>query len=138
MKPTSNNRYYGILILLVLMQVLYACGEDEPDDRQPEPTKQELIAKSRNKVSVLYDGQPMTGDSFAISFLTAGTFTFNTPGVPDLPQSGNWALNSGGTLITLNGNTELSVITLTAARFVFEYTYTNHKMGSVKVRFTLE
>lgn len=138
MKPTSSYKFYPTMALLIMVQALYACKGSEPEDTQPTPTQQELIAKTRNSVSVLYNGQPMTGETFAISFLTAGSFTFNTPGVPGLPQSGNWTLNPGGTLITLNGDTALNIITLTASRFVFEYVYTNHKMGDVKVRFTLE
>jgi len=138
MKPTSSYKRYGSITLFLMILTLYSCGKDDAEDKQPAPTKQELIQKEWNLVSVVYDGQPMMGETFMIRFLTDGTFNFNTPGVPDLPQSGNWALNTGGTLITLNGNTELRVTTLTQTRFVFEYDYTNHKMGSVNVRFTLD
>src|SRR5690554_987864 len=113
MKPTSSYKLYGSLILFLMIQTLYSCGKDDADDTQPAPTKQELIQKERNLVSVVYDGQPMTGETFMIRFSTGGTFNFNTPGVPGLPQSGNWTLNTGGTVIMLNEGTELRVTSLT-------------------------
>ena len=42
------------------------------------------------------------------------------------------------TVIVLNGAVELPIEALTASRFVFKYTYKNHKEGNVDVMFGMD
>lgn len=142
MKPTHKSRFSKTLLpFLLLLPLLFGCGGGEDDPKpnpDPGPSRQELVARERGVSTVSFDGQQVAAGSYTIRFHPGGTFEFNTPGIPGLPQSGDWSLNPGGTLIILNGSVELQIIgELTPTRFVFEYTYTNHKMGEVKVRFTL-
>jgi hypothetical protein len=119
---------------ILLGGLLTFCGEKS----DPEPSKEELLTKSRSVVSVSVNGQQINSSGFSVNFQNGGNFSMNTPGIPGLPQSGSWQLNEAGNVITLSGSTTLQVRTLTAARFVFEYQYTNHKEGTVTVQFTLE
>lgn len=120
--------------LLFICFLLSFCGEKTA----PEPTKEELLAKNWQIVSVTANGQTINSSGFSIQFQTGGNFSFNTPGIPDLPQSGTWTLNSTGNMITLNGTIQLPVRTLTSSRLMFDYVYTNHKEGNVTVQFVLE
>lgn len=133
-----NSYYYGSLLLLFFFIISFSCNSDDGTDQQPEPTKEELIVRDRNISLITYNGQPMTSDTFSFRFQADGRFTFNTPGIPSLPQSGSWELAPDKQHVILNENTELKIVTLTTSRFIFDYVYTNHKMGKVTVRCELE
>lgn len=130
----------NLSLLSAILVVGSSCGGDDPAPAPPPPppTKSELIVQNWRLTSVSLNGQAATVSQFSIKFQANKSFTFDTPTVPGLPQTGTWALNSTETVIILNGTVELPIETLTASRFVFKYTYKNHKEGNVEVRFGMD
>lgn len=136
----ARDKYLRKFLVLFLAVALFSCGssdDKEPDKKDPEPTKQELIVKDWKMSSVTNNGQPLTSTEFRIKFLSDGAIDFNTPGIPGLPNAGTWKLNSNGTSVILNEEIELK-INLASNKFTLEYAYTNHKMGTVIVIFTMD
>ena len=135
---TSYKKLLGRLFALCLLIAAIACSSDDtapiPD---PEPTRSELIAQSWIVSTVTIGGQNEPVSGYTINFQSNGNFNFTTPGVPSMPSSGTWVLNSSGSVITLNGSTELTIRTLTSANFAFDYSYQNHKEGNVPVQIVL-
>lgn len=130
-----NNFNKTLNLFFLMLFLLSACGGEKADK---EPTKEELLVKSWNLVSVIINGQEINRTGFSIRFQANGTFNFSTPGVSELPTSGTWVMNTNGTQITLNNIVILTVSSLTASRFVFDHTYSNHKEGNVVVQFVMQ
>ncbi|MDN3671131.1 hypothetical protein QWY93_17600 [Echinicola jeungdonensis] len=137
MVSSNKNRLIG-LVLLILFS-LSSCGKDgNGNPQQTDPTDEELIVRDWNLVSVTSNGMGINSNGFSIKFNKGGTFNFNTPGIPELPQSGTWVLTNSGNVIMLNGNVELEVGVLNVNRFVFDHSNTNFKEGNVTTEFVLE
>lgn len=135
---TTYKNLLGRLLALCLLLAAISCGSDDPGPTPaPEPTRSELIAQQWivSTVTIGSQNEPVSG--YTISFQANGNFNFSTPGVPSMPTSGTWALNSAGSVITLNGSTELTIRTLTGTSFAFDYTYQNHKEGDVLVQIVM-
>lgn len=116
-----------------------ACKKDK--DKDPDSAvkaDEDLIAENWNIGKITMAGQELTSTAYSIKFNADGNFTFNTPGVPGLPQSGTWVYQASPKVIKLSNDTELMVDEITATDFRFTYTYKNHKMGTVEVKFTLK
>ena len=141
MKNPKINRSWAACILLLL--VLFACGSDEdtkptPDPEPPVKSDEKLIAENWNIGKITMAGQELTSTTYSIKFNADGNFTFNTPAVPGLPQTGKWVYQNSSKIIRLNDDTDLVVDKITETDFSFTYTYKNHKMGTVEVKFTLK
>lgn len=127
----------------LLLLVLSACGNDEdtkpkPDPESPVKTDEQLIAESWKVGTITLGGQELTSTSYSIKFNGDSTFVFNTPAVPGLAQNGKWVYLKSSKIIRLNDDTDLVVDKITETDFSFTYTYKNHKMGTVEVKFTLK
>lgn len=135
---TSFKKTMCSVLAVFLLLIAFSCGSDDPDpDPIPEPTRSELIARQWILATVTIGGQNEPISGYTINFQSNGNFNFVTPGVSSLPTSGTWALNASGSVITLNGSTELTIRTLNSSSFAFDYSYQNHKEGSVSVQFVL-
>src|SRR5690606_13153304 len=129
----KNLRFKTFFFLLL---VLMSCKEDDP---KPDPIdKEELIVENWNIGPITLGGQGLTSTTYSIKFNADGSFTFNPPGVPGLPQTGTWIYQASPEVIKLNNDTDLVVDEITPTDFRFTYTYKNHKMGTVEVKFTLK
>lgn len=138
----KNLSFIACLLLLV---ALSACGSDEDTKPKPDPkpdpvtkTATDLIAESWNIGKITLGGQELTSTSYSIKFNADRTFTFNTPAVPGLAQTGKWVYQESSKTIRLNDDTDLVVDQISETGFNFTYTYANHKMGTVEVKFTLK
>lgn len=135
---TSYKKLLGRLLALFLLISAISCSSDDPGPTpDPEPTRQQLIAQQWVVSTVTIGGQNEPVAGYTVNFQSNGNFSFTTPGVPSLPASGTWALNTSGSVITLNGSTELTIRTLTSTAFAFDYSYKNHKEGDVLVQIVL-
>ena len=114
-----------------------ACKKDKDTEPDP-PTADQLIVENWNIQRITLGGQEMTSTTYSIKFKADGNFTFNTPAVPGLAQTGTWVYQASPKIIKLNNDTDLVVDKITETDFSFTYTYKNHKMGTVEVKFTLK
>ena len=134
----SYKKLLGRLLALCLLIAAISCSSDDPAPTpDPEPTRQQLIAQQWVVSTVTIGGQNEPVSGYTIRFQPNGNFNFLTPGVPSLPTSGTWALNSSGSVITMNNSVELIIRSLTNTAFAFDYSYENHKENSVLVQFVL-
>ena len=136
----KTKRTLIITSLLFSMLVLIgSCdgdsGSTPPPD--PEPTKEELLVKTWEVVSVSSNEMGINHTGFTIDFGSGGNYSFNTPGIPELPQTGTWLLTNSGNIM-LNGAVELEVGVLNANKFIFVHNSTSHKETNVSTQFELE
>lgn len=129
-------KYPSFLVILVVL-IFVGC-ENKKDTEPNPPTDDQLIIENWSIEKITLGGQELTSTSYSIKFNAGNTFDFNTPGVPGLAQKGNWVYQQSSKTIRLNGDTDLVVDKITEANFSFTYTYKNHKMGAVEVKFTLK
>lgn len=126
-----------------MLVTLVACKKDDdpkpnPDPEPPVKTSEQLIVENWNIGTIILGGQELTSTSYSIKFNADKTFTFNTPAVPGLAQAGTWVYQAAPKVIRLNNHTDLVIDQITETDFRFTYTYKNHKMGTVEVKFTLK
>lgn len=135
------QKYTGLIGLFLMLFAASSCGDDPQPDPAPPPQPKdphELITQQWKVASVTKGGETIISNSFTIVFKADKTYEFETLEIPGFPARGSWEHIASGNIIRLDGETDLDIIgQLTETSFVFEYTYTNHKMGEVKVRFTL-
>lgn len=131
------QKYKSILALLIFLSIM-GCKDDDKPNQDSTVTEESLITNNWRVNSVTRDGQLLSSTSFKIEFKANKSYEFNTSEVPGFPQGGNWVYQPSTKTIKLDGSTDLRVIgTITQNSFKFEYTYYNHKMGEVKVEFSL-
>ncbi|AKP53096.1 hypothetical protein [Cyclobacterium amurskyense] len=133
-------KIYRTLLLTSFLFLIVSCGGDDGEETKPpkvEPSKEELLVKNWEVVSVTSNDIAIEHSGFTISFKSDGKFSFNTPGISGLPQSGTWVFSTT-TIIKLNGTDEIHVGELKTNKFVFTYNSTNHKGTNVETRFTME
>jgi hypothetical protein len=124
------------LLLTTLLFSLLSCVDDKTKII-PEPTKEELLVKDWEVISVSSNDMAVDHSGFTIAFKSDKNFSFNTPGISGLPQSGTWAFSSDN-VISLNGTIDIYVGELKANKFVFTYNSTSHKDTNVETEFTME
>tara|TARA_R110001592_G_scaffold60806_1_gene185106 strand:+ start:3619 stop:4005 length:387 start_codon:yes stop_codon:yes gene_type:complete len=127
---------YRTLLLTTLLFSLLSCVDDKPKII-PEPTKEELLVKERQVISVSSNDMAVDHSGFTIDFKSDGNFSFNTPGISGLPPSGKWEFSTNNN-IKLDGTIDLHVGILNANKFVFTFNSTSHKDTNVETEFTME
>lgn len=133
-----RNLLFPFLMFFILILVV-SCTEKEEETEPPkkEPTREELLVKNWDVVSVTSNNLAIEHSGFTIAFKSDGNINFNTPGISGLPQSGTWAFSSDN-VISLNGTIDIYVGELKANKFVFTYNSTSHKDTNVETEFTME
>tara|TARA_R110000868_G_scaffold11200_7_gene54903 strand:- start:39479 stop:39883 length:405 start_codon:yes stop_codon:yes gene_type:complete len=125
-------------LLFFILILIVSCGKgDKPEPPQKKPTREELLVKNWDVVSVTSNNLAIEHSGFTIAFKSDGNFNFNTPGISGLPPSGTWAFSSDN-VISLNGTIDIHVGELKANKFVFTYNSTSHKDTNVETEFTME
>ncbi|MCU0353333.1 MAG: lipocalin family protein [Cytophagales bacterium] len=118
-------------ILVLLVGFLAACNGGGDD---PQPSNTELLSKNWQWVKGTVNGAPYTPQNLVgMEFRADGTYTIRGRNAND--SNGTWAFNSNETKIILDGQGELTIITLNANTLVYEFESVNYKDGRVVTRY---